>query len=505
LVCQRTIRGGGGNSGFAAHSLGWLPFQLLMKSKALFLLLGFFSAPSLFGYALEGQSWTRNRTVVMQLSLGAPKVLIDGSAGFNESAQDALNVWNPHLAHLSLTSILASPVTPASGDDEMSAFFSNTVFGDSFGSNTLAVTLLSFRGAVMEETDTVFNSAVGWDSYRGLLIPSAIDFRRVAIHEFGHSLGLDHPDQAGQKVAAIMNSHVNDIDTVQPDDIAGVKSIYDSGPAYRSSVDAPVLQNLSTRDFVGLGDNVLIGGFIVQGAEPATVILRAIGLSLSAQGLAGALSDPMITIYDSNQAPVATNDDWFTSADAETIASFRLDPPNSRESALYLTLQPGAYTAVAQSFSDAQQPPTTGLGLFELYDLHTTGGRAGNISTRGQVLGGDNILIGGFIVGGSEMKTVVARAIGPSLGGSGVANPLADPTMDLRDGNGQLVQSNDDWEQGADATAIGAGGLAPNNPKESALLATLAPGGYTVIVNGVSGATGVALVEVYDTSPVPGL
>jgi Matrixin len=475
-----------------------------MKSKALFLLLGFLSAHSLFGYALEGQSWTRNRTVVMQLSLGPPRVLSDGSAGFNESAQAALNVWNPYLAHLSLTAILASPVTPASGDDEMSAFFSTTVFGDSFGSGTLAVTLLSFRGTVMEETDTAFNSAYLWDSYRGPLHASPLDFRRVAIHEFGHSIGLDHPDQAGQHVTAIMNSHVSDIDTVQPDDIAGVMSIYDSGPAYQSTVDAPVLQNVSTRDFVGTADNVLIGGFIVQGTEPATVILRAIGLSLSAQGLAGALSDPMITVYDSNQSQIAANDDWFTSADAETIASFHLDPPNSRESALYLTLQPGAYTAVVQSFSNAQQPPTTGVGLFELYDLHTTGGRAGNISTRGQVLGGDNILIGGFIIGGSEAKTVIARAIGPSLGESGVANPLADPTMDLRDGNGQLVQSNDDWAQGPDAIAISADGLAPTNPKESALLATLAPDGYTVIVNGVSGATGVALVEVYDTSVPPG-
>ena len=145
----------------------------------------------------------------------------------------------------------------------------------------------------------------------------------------------------------------------------------------------------------------------------------------------------------------------------------------------------------------------TGVGLFELYDLHTTGGRAGNISTRGQVLGGDNVLIGGFIIGGSETKTVVARAIGPSLGGAGVANPLADPTMELRDGNGQLVQSNDDWEQGPDATAISADGLAPTNPKESALLATLGPGSYTVIVSGVNAATGVALVEVYDISPVP--
>ena len=123
----------------------------------------------------------------MQLSLGPPTVLSDGSVGFDESAQDALNVWNPYLAHLSLTAILASPVTPASGDDEMSAFFSKTVFGDSFGSGTLAVTLFSYRGTVMEEADTVFNSAVLWDSYRGLLNPSVSIFAGLP------SMNLDTP------------------------------------------------------------------------------------------------------------------------------------------------------------------------------------------------------------------------------------------------------------------------------------------------------------------------
>ena len=145
----------------------------------------------------------------------------------------------------------------------------------------------------------------------------------------------------------------------------------------------------------------------------------------------------------------------------------------------------------------------TGVGLFELYDLHTTGGRAGNISTRGQVLGGDDILIGGFIIGGTRTKTVIARALGPSLGGSGVANPLADPTLDLRDSNGQLVQSNDDWQQGPDAAAISADGLAPTNPKESALLATLAPGAYTVSSAAWAARPVWRLVEIYDTSPAP--
>jgi hypothetical protein len=141
--------------------------------------------------------------------------------------------------------------------------------------------------------------------------------------------------------------------------------------------------------------------------------------------------------------------------------------------------------------------------LFELYDLHTTGGRAGNISTRGQVLTADNILIGGFIIGGSEPKTLVARGIGPSLGAGGVSSPLANPALELRDVNGTLLQANDDWQESGDVEAITDLGLAPADPHESAILATLNPGSYTTLLSGVDGATGIGLVEVYDTSPSP--
>ncbi len=469
------------------------------------LIAALFSAQSALGFALENLSWTRNRTVVMQLSLNMSGPLSDGSSSFNQVALDALNIWNPYLAHLHFAAKTNSPV-PANGDDEeMSVFFSSNVFGDGFGSGTLAITLLSSRnGGVLEETDTIFNDYYTWDSYRGQLRRGVEDFRRVAIHEFGHTLGLDHPDDAGQHVTAIMNSTESNIDTVQADDIAGVRSLYDSGPAYRDAVNGPVLRNLSTRAFIGTGQNVLIGGFIIKGSQPATVIVRAIGYSLRAEGITNPLSDPTLTIYDENQHVVAMNDDWFTSANAETIASFRLDPPNSIESALYLTLAPGNYTAVVQSFSNSSQPATTGVGLIELYDLHLSSSKAGNISSRGQVLSGENVLIAGFIVGGTQSKQVVVRGLGPSLATQGVTQPLADPTLELRNAQGVLVQSNNNWQQqNPNAQAISDAGLAPPEPRESAILATVTPSSYTAIVRGVGGDTGTALVEVYDLGSTP--
>jgi hypothetical protein len=211
----------------------------------------------------------------------------------------------------------------------------------------------------------------------------------------------------------------------------------------------------------------------------------------------------VIELHDANNNLIASNDDWFTSSDAETISSYHRDPPNSIESALLVTLNPGNYTAIVRSFSNAQQPATSGVALFEVYDLRASSSRLGNVSARGQVGTGNNILIGGLIVGGSTPKPVVVRALGPTLAQFGVTGVLADPYLELRDGNGNLVEANNDWQQSPEAAIITAHGKAPPNAKESAMARTLSPGKYTALVSGVGGTTGTALVEVYDESASP--
>ena len=464
-----------------------------------------------FGYVREFDNgtplaWVKDRTVVIQLSLGSgTRNLRDGFTSFNDSAIDALQTWNPHLAHLQFSWIKNSPVTPAEGDDEMSVIFDNKIFGDNFGTGVLAVTLLAYRNGNFEETETVFNNAISWDSYRGNLTPPIFDFHRVAIHEFGHTLGLDHPDQAQpkQSVIAIMNSRVSDLDTLAQDDINGVTAIYGTGPAYNSIPNAPVLMNLSTRGMTFTGNNVLIGGFIVQGSQPARLVVRCLAYSLASYGIPGALGDSVIELFDANNNLIASNDDWFTSNNAETISSYHRDPPNSIESALLVTLNPGSYTAIVRSFSSAQQAAQSGVALFEVYDLRNSVSRLGNVSTRGNVGTGDAILIGGLIVGGNSAKPVTLRALGPSLTQFGVTGVLADPALQLRDGNGNLVEANNDWQQSPEAATIIARGKAPSNAKESAMAPTLSPGNYTALVTGVGGTTGTALVEIYDESPSP--
>lgn len=250
------------------------------------------------------------------------------------------------------------------------------------------------------------------------------------------------------------------------------------------------MANISTRVGVGGGNDVAIGGFIISGTESKQVIVRAIGPSLAGKGVSGALDDPTLQLFDATGAMIASNDNWRDSQ-AAAIQQTNLAPDDDRESALVITLSPGAYTAVVSGNNNAN-----GVALVEIYDLQQSAtSKLGNISTRGFVGSDANVMIGGTIVTGPDTARVLFRAIGPSLASSGIINALTNPQLAVFDGNGAQLAFNDDWKTNGDAVL--ATGLPPANDSESAVVADLQPGGYTAVVSGVNGATGVALVEAY--------
>ena len=235
------------------------------------------------------------------------------------------------------------------------------------------------------------------------------------------------------------------------------------------------------------GDNVLIGGFIVTGTQPKRIIVRAIGPSLP---LAGVLANPVLELRDSLGGLIASNDNWRSDQEAEIIAT-TIAPSNDLESAIVATLPANnsAYTAIVRGVNNG-----TGVGVVEAYDLdRTVDSKLANISTRGLVQTGDNVLIGGLIVLGQSPLRVIVRAIGPSLP---VPGALGDPTLSLHDSNGALIAFNDNWRSDQEAEII-ATGLPPSNNLESAIVRNLAPGNYTAIVRGKNDTVGVGLVEVY--------
>jgi hypothetical protein len=252
--------------------------------------------------------------------------------------------------------------------------------------------------------------------------------------------------------------------------------------------------NISTRAQVQAGNNVLIGGFILSGPQSKKVLIRAVGPSLSANGTTAPLSDTTLDLYDSSGRLLANNDDWKDTQQTQ-IEATGIPPADGRESALIATLNGDAsYTTIVRGKNGA-----TGIGLVEVYDLaQSANSKLANISTRGVVEAGDQVMIGGFIIGGTaaDRTRIVVRAIGPSLGSLGITNALQDPTLSLYDSNGNLLASNDNWRE-ANQPEVAAAGLTPADDREAALFQSLAPGAYTVIVAGKGGANGVALVEAY--------
>jgi acetyl esterase/lipase len=317
-------------------------------------------------------------------------------------------------------------------------------------------------------------------------VPEADSFKTTLVDVSVHSHAFDYWDQ------------------VKPEVIPWISAPIPPGAS------TPTAGNISTRGFVQTGDNVMIGGFIIEGGGPKTVIVRAIGPELTPFGIPDVLADPILELHDGGGALIASNDNWqstviggiITSNQVSAIQNSGHAPTQPSESAIIATLQPGNYTAIVRGVNN-----TGGVALVEVDDLspHTTS-ILGNISTRGFVQTGDNVMIGGFIIGGSGPKTVIVRAIGPELTLFGIPDVLADPILELHDGGGALIASNDNWQSTVmggiitsnQVSAIQNSGHAPTQPSESAIIATLQPGNYTAIVRGVNNTGGVALVEVDD-------
>ena len=252
---------------------------------------------------------------------------------------------------------------------------------------------------------------------------------------------------------------------------------------------------------VQIGDNVGIGGFIITGTAPKRVILRAIGPSLVRYGITDVLADPVLELHGPGAFATITNNNWRDTQQAE-IQATGIPPTNDLESAIVVTLPPGAYTAIVRGNGG-----TSGVALIEVYDLNQgVDSKLANLSTRAFVSTGDNIVIAGFLLSsqGNGLDRIIVRGIGPSLAPAPfpVSAVLADPTLELRDTNGTLLIANNDWQDNpVQAAIITAAGLAPSNIREAAVAASLPPGLYTALLAGLNNGTGIGVVEIYDRGP----
>ncbi|HYD85671.1 MAG TPA: matrixin family metalloprotease, partial [Opitutus sp.] len=398
-----------------------------------------------------------------------PSALIDGATSWDDIAVAALETWNPVLQRSQFGYVKSSNVSKSRGNGYNNVFFDSTIYGQSFGDRVLAVTLMRSTGGRLVETDVVVNTANTWNSYRGNRgSRSSVDLQRVLVHEFGHALGLDHPDQATppQNVAAIMNSMITNIYTLQNDDIAGAQSLYGPSPA-----PLPGPGTLTSQS--------------VNAGAPLTIAL--------------ANPNPNYTQYAwtftrPGGSPATLLDGDGNPWTAPTYRLFSAQPTDT-----------GTYAVAAVNGLALTDPATATV---EVKPVSTAGSRLANLSARARAGSGDDTFIVGFVIGGKTEKRVLIHALGPALSGA-VSQPLGNPRLRLlrHTGNGVFapVAENDDWSADAtDASALRAAaqrlGAAPlpSNSRDAALLATLPPGVYSAQVDAQGGTPGIALVEVYD-------
>lgn len=274
---------------------------------------------------------------------------------------------------------------------------------------------------------------------------------------------------------------------------------YRSIPVHWENLSFPATDvkqaNMSARSEVKLGDDVAITGFIVSGSESKTVLLRGIGPSLEADGqpVQGRLMDPRIELYNAAGGLLQSNDNYKDNSNAAAIMASGLAPSNDKEAAILRVVPPGVYTAVLRGVEN-----TTGIALAEVFDMEpTSASELGNLSSRAFTSAGDNVLIGGMILQGSNDKRVLFRALGPSLTERGVSGAVQNPTLELYGADGVKIASNDDWREAMNAAEIERTGIPPDDDRESAILMPLQAGSYTFIARGKNQTQGVASVEAY--------
>ncbi len=327
----------------------------------------------------------------------------------------------------------------------------------------------ALKGAVIAPLG---NAAIHWSLYSG---PAAVNFGDPSQASTTASF-------SGPGTYTLLLSANDGVHTVAYDALVLHVTAGDAGTS---------LGNISTRVNVQNGQSVSIGGFIIGGNVPKQVIVRAIGPSLTKAGVEGALADPVLELRDSSGNLLQANDNWQDTQE-QIIRDTTLAPSHNLESAIVSSLPPGAYTAVMNGRNN-----TTGIGLVEIYDLQRApSSKLANISTRGLVGTGENVMVGGLILLGSDPARILFRAIGPSLVGAGIESPLADPHLELFDAQGTRIALNNNWKDSQQAD-IQATGAAPADDAESAILSDLLPGRYTAVVTGVNGGMGTALIEAY--------
>ncbi len=534
-------------------------------------------------YVMDSRRWDSG-AITMHLNLDTaplPRALADGSTSWGQVAQQALSEWNAVISRAQFVAVQNSSAPVGRQNGVNNVFFSPTVYGEAWGSGVVGLTITVMQGSGSQrraESDVLFNSNAPMDSYRGPLGSAGpwYDFKRLALHEFGHVLGLGHPDDAGQKKASVMNSAISDTDRLMDDDIEGAQSAYGvpagfatglapsvvsvnggqsavvgsrttlsvvaqgTGPfTYQWKKDGlllaeaigpnlvlePVnvadagtytvtisnalgsvstlvgqlnvvtppparLVNLSVRTMQAANQTLVVG--LTAVGKPVPVLLRAVGPTLAAFGVAGAMPDPSLTVFKASKE-IDSNDNWGGSTTLSqaflSAGAFSLQP-TSLDAALVRSIEGGNTVRVSSA--------TGGVVLVEAYELSAPADSGlVNLSARTRVGTGADALVAGFTIVGGSSKTVLIRGIGPALESYGVTGVLVDPKLELFSGSSSIGE-NDSWDASLAPvfSKVGAFALSPGS-KDAAIVVTLAPGSYTVQLTGREGGTGEGMIEVY--------